>query len=86
MGQWINDDRSAYICEDLAYNLICYINLGVIKAGEFRKNLGITNNQSIRRERDIIAIIMQIFVKEIIRQYKIDGLLYEVDLFLSFIN
>ena len=30
MGQWIRDDKSAYIREDLAYNLICYIILGVI--------------------------------------------------------
>ena len=35
------------IHEDLVYNLICYNNLGVIKTAEFRKNLGIINNQSI---------------------------------------
>ena len=35
------------IHEGLAYNLICYNNLGVIKTAEFRRNLGITNNQSI---------------------------------------
>ena len=40
MDQWIDDDnKSVYIREDLAYNLICYNNLGVIKADEFRKNL-----------------------------------------------
>ena len=27
--------------EDLAYNLIRYINLGVIKADEYRKTLGV---------------------------------------------
>ena len=47
MSQWINDDKRVYIREDLAYNLICYSNLGVIKAHKFRKNLGILNNQSI---------------------------------------
>ena len=51
MSQWINDDKRVYIREDLAYNLICYSNLGVIKAHKFRKNLGILNNQSIWRER-----------------------------------
>ena len=51
MGQWINDNKSVYIFENLAYNLIRYNNLGVIKADEFRKNLGISNNQSTKRER-----------------------------------
>ena len=52
-----------------------------MKADEVRKNLGITNNQLIRREREILSIIMEIFAKEIkVRQYKIDGLPYEVDL------
>ena len=81
MGQWINDNQSAYIREDLVYNLIPYINLGVIKADECRKNLGITNNQSIRREEDIIAIIMKIFAKEImVRQHEVPRLPYEIDL------
>ena len=81
MGQWINDNQSAYIREDLVYNLIPYINLGVIKADECRKNLGITNNQLIRREEDIIAIIMKIFAKEImVRQHEVPRLLYEIDL------
>ena len=39
-----DDNKSVYIREDLAYNLIHYINLGVIEADEFRKNLVITNN------------------------------------------
>ena len=30
MGQWISDDKSAYIRENLAYNLIRYIILRVI--------------------------------------------------------
>ena len=47
MSQWINGDKCVYIREDLAYNLICYSNLGVIKAHRFRKNLGISNNRSI---------------------------------------
>ena len=63
MSQWIDDNKNVYICGDLAYNLIRYNNLGVIKVGEFRKNLGISNNQSIQRERDIIAITMKIFAK-----------------------
>ena len=51
MDQWINDNKSVYIFENLAYNLIRYNNLGVIKVDEFRKNLGISNNQSTKRER-----------------------------------
>ena len=51
MSQWINGDERVYIREDLAYNLICYSNLGVIKAHKFRKNLGISNHRSIWRER-----------------------------------
>ena len=39
------DDKCVDIREDLAYKIIRYTNLGVIEAGEFRKNLGITNNQ-----------------------------------------
>ena len=53
----------------------------VIKADEFRKNIGITNNQSVLRERDIIATIMKAFAKEnMVKQYKIDGLPFDVDL------
>ena len=81
MGQWIDDNKSVYIREDLADYLICCNNLGVIKADEFKKNLGIKNNQSIRNERDIIAAIIKIFAKEImVRQYKVNGLPYDVDL------
>ena len=74
MNEWTDDDNSVYICEDLAYNIIRYINLDVIKADEFRKNLGVKNDQSIRIEREMIAIIMKIFAKEnMIRQYRIPG-------------
>ena len=70
-----------YIFEDLACNLIRYNNLGIIKAHEFRKNLGITNIQSIQRERNIKAIVMREFAREnMVRQYKIYGLSFEVDL------
>ena len=58
------DDKNVYIREDIAYNLIHYTNLGVIEANEFRKNLVITNNQSIRIARKMTAIIMKIFAKE----------------------
>ena len=81
MSQWINDDKSVYICEDLAYKIICYIILGVIEADEFRKNLAAKNDQSVWIEREMIATAMRIFAKEnIIRQYKIPGLPYLVDL------
>ena len=61
-----------YAREDLAYKLIRPINLGVIEVNEFRKNLGVENDQSVRIEREIIAIIMKIFAKEkMVRQYKI---------------
>ena len=70
-----------YISEDLAYNLICYSNLGLIKADKIRKDLGISNNQSIQRERKIIAkLIKLIAAKSMARQYKIEGLSFEVDL------
>ena len=70
MNEWTDDDNSVYICEDLAYNIIRYINLDVIKADEFRKNLGVKNDQSIRIEREIRAIIMKVFATEImVRQY-----------------
>ena len=82
MGKWIDDNKSVYICEDLACFLISHNNLGVKKADEFRKNLSTKNNQSIRIERQIVAVIMKIFAKEsMVRQYKIDGLHYDVDLF-----
>ena len=81
MCQCIDDNKSVYICEDLGYNLIHYNNLGVTKADEFRRNLGITNIQSIRIKRDIIATVIKKFAKEnIVRQYKIYGLFFEVDL------
>ena len=84
MSQWIDDNKSVYIREDLAYNLIRYNNLGVIKAVEFRKNPGISNIQSIWRERDMIVIIMKIFAKEsMVRQYEIDGLPFDVDLWFT---
>ena len=81
MGQWTDDNKSVHIREDLAYNLICYNSLGVIKPDEF-ENLRISNNQSIRIEREIIASIMKIFAtKSMVRQCKIGGLCFEVDLF-----
>ena len=78
MGKWINDNKSAYLRENLAYKLICNINVGVTEANEFRKNLGVKNDQSIQKERNIIATIMKIFAKEIIRHYRIPGLPYRV--------
>ena len=36
-GQWIDDNKSVSVREDLAYNLICYINTLVIKTDEFKK-------------------------------------------------
>ena len=64
MGQWIDVNKSVYIRDDIANNLIRYNGLRVIKTDEFRKNLGISNNQSIPTERDIIATIMKIFAKK----------------------
>ena len=53
----------------------------MIKADEFRKNLGVENDKSIRIEREIITIIMKILTKEnMVRQYQILGLPYRVDL------
>ena len=46
MSQWTDDNKSVCIREDLAYNLIRYNNLDVIKADEFRENLIISDNQS----------------------------------------
>ena len=51
VNQYIDDDKSEDLHEDLAYNLICYNNLDVVKADEFRKNLGILNNQSEGKEK-----------------------------------
>ena len=68
-----------YIREDLAYNLLCYSNLGLIKGDKIRKNIGISNNQSIRRERKIIAKVIKIIAaKSMARQYKTEGLSFEV--------
>ena len=53
MTHCINDDKSVYIREDRAYKTICYTNLGVIEADEFRKNLGVKNDQLVRIERHI---------------------------------
>ena len=64
-GKSIDDYKSAYLCEDLAYKLIFYTNADMIEVNEFRKKLGIENEQSIRIEREIIALIMKIFAKEI---------------------
>ena len=44
MSQWINDDKSIYHREDLAYKSIHRINLDVIEADEFRKNLSVKND------------------------------------------
>ena len=79
---WVNDDKRVYIREDLAYNLIRYRNLGVLKADKFTKSLGILNNQLIQREREIISTRMKIFSAEsTARQYEIDGLSFEVYLY-----
>ena len=81
MGQWINDDKSIYIREDLAYKLIRYINLGVIEADKFRKTLGVENDKSVRTERKIIAITMKLLAKKtMVRQKQILELPYRVDL------
>ena len=82
MGQWTNNDKIVYIREDLAYKMIRYTNLGVIEGDQFRKNLGITNNQSIRIEREIIATIMKIFVKESMRKQYQDYLVVLICVFL----
>ena len=60
-----DDNKSVYIRRALAYKIIRYINLWVIEADEFRKNLRVKNDQSTRIEREIIAIIMKIFQKSI---------------------
>ena len=46
-----DDDKSVNICEDLAYRIIRYTNIGVIEADEFRKNLGI-KKKSINLNRN----------------------------------
>ena len=63
MSQWINDAKSAYIRDDLTYKVIHYTNICVIEADEFRKNVGVKNNQSIRIEREMIYKIKKIFAK-----------------------
>ena len=74
-------NQCVYNREDLAYNLIRYSKLGVTKTDEFRINFAILNNQSVRTEIEIVAIIMKIFAMESkIRQHKIDRLLYDVEL------
>ena len=79
--QWVNDDKSVYIREDLTYKTICQTNLDVIEADEFRKNLDFKNYQSIRIEREMIVKVMKIFAKEnMVRQYQIPGLSHRVDL------
>ena len=61
--------------------MIRYSKWGVTKTDEFRINLAILNNQSVRTEIEIVAIIMKIFAMEsMIRQHKIDRLLYDVEL------
>ena len=81
MGQWTNNGKSVYIREDLAYKIIRYTNLGEIEADEFRKNLGITNIQSIRIKREIIVTIIKMFAKEsMVGQYQIPRLPCRVDL------
>ena len=62
-GKWTDDYKSAYLPEDLAYKLIFYTNADMIEVNEFRKNLGVENEQSIPIEREIIALIMKIFAK-----------------------
>ena len=62
--------------------MIRYTNLGVIEGDQFRKNLGITNNQSIRIEREIIATIMKIFVKVSMRKQYQDYLVVLIYVFL----
>ena len=53
----------------------------VIEAGEFRKNPGVKNDQSIWIEREMIALVTKIFAKENpVRQYQIPGLPYRIDL------
>ena len=71
MDKWTEDKKNVYVRKDLAYNLICFTNLDVIEADELREDLGITHSQQIRIEREIIALIMTIFAKEImVSQYK----------------
>ena len=43
--------------ENLAYKIIRYIDLRVIEADDFRENIGVKNDQSIRIETKLIAII-----------------------------
>ena len=43
--------------ENLAYKIIRYIDLRVIEADDFRENIGVKNDQSIRIETKLIAIL-----------------------------
>ena len=53
----------------------------MIEADGFRQNLDVKNDQLIQIEREIIAIVMNIFVKEnMVKYYQIPGLSYRVDL------
>ena len=75
MSQWIDDEKSAY-------NLIHYSDLRCNKNRWIqKKSWNLKQNQSIHRERDIIAKIRRIFAAESMkRKYKIDGLPFEVGL------
>ena len=79
--KWIYDDKSVYNRENFAYRLIHYIHPRVVEADEFRKNLGVENDKSIRIETEIVDVTMKIFAKEnLVRQYQIPGLPYGIDL------
>ena len=79
MGKWINDKKVHTFVKYL-YKLIHYINAGVIEANEFRQNRGVENDQSIRKEKEMITIIMKTFAKgTMVRPYKIHGLHYRVN-------
>ena len=80
-NEWCDDDdKCVHICEDLAFGLTHYINLGVIKADDSRKNLGITNNQSVRIKKNDSHNNESICERKQVIQYKIPGLPYRVDL------
>lgn len=71
------------VCIFVKILLIIY----TVKADEFRKNLEITNNQSIQREGDKIVKNEKYFAKEImVMQYETDGLSYDVDFVFLSIN
>ena len=54
MSQWIDGYKTVYNREDLPYEIVFYINKGVIEANEFRKNLDVENDKLIRIESEII--------------------------------